>query len=259
MNLHNHLHNLSFFVMLSSVTGILGNVSQANYAAGNTFQDALARHRTANGLPTVSVDLGQAMDTGYVAERGDSVRKRFEKAFSSTAPSLEHVMRLIESEIRNPLRKHLDDSQIINTCISQNDGLVQDQAAKNDKRFGTLRLGDAAGAVNSKDAPGTTNRLEELVCELVTTSITHSKPVGLLSALLAAKVGEIFNIDTSRVDASLPLPHHGVDSLIAVRFRNWLSSAVKAKVSAFEVLQAPSLTDFASLVAAGSSLVAKAS
>lgn len=134
--------------MLSSVTGILGNVSQANYAAGNTFQDALARHRTANGFPTVSVDLGQAMDAGYVAERGGGVRKRFEKAFSSTAPSLEHVMRLIEGEIRNPLRKH---------------------------------------------------RLEELVCELVTTSITHSKPVGLLSAPLAAKVGEIFNIDVIAV------------------------------------------------------------
>lgn len=117
-NLHNHLHNLGFFVMLSSAACILGNVSQANYAAGNTFQDTLARHRTANGLPAVFIDLGQVMDAGYVAERGDSTRKRFEKAFSSTALSLEHVMRLIEGEIRNPLRKHLDNSQII-TRISR--------------------------------------------------------------------------------------------------------------------------------------------
>jgi Phosphopantetheine attachment site len=81
----------------------------------------------------------------------------------------------------------------------------------------------------------------------------------LLSALLAAKVGEIFNIDALGIDVSLPLPHHGVDSLIAVQFKNWLSSAVKARVSIFEVLQGPSLIDFASLVAVRSSLVAKAS
>ena len=65
------------------------------------------------------------MDAGYVAERGESVRNRFEKAFTSTALSFEHVMRLVEGAIRNPLRKHLDDSQII-TCISQNDSLAQD-------------------------------------------------------------------------------------------------------------------------------------
>ena len=76
---------------------------------------------------------------------------------------------------------------------------------------------------------------------------------------MAAKVGEIFNIDALGIDVSLPLPHHGVDSLIAVQFKNWLSSAVKARVSIFEVLQGPSLIDFASLVAVRSSLVAKAS
>jgi hypothetical protein len=257
MNLHNHLPNLSFFIMLSSVTGILGNVSQANYAAGNTFQDALARHRTANSLPAVTIDLGQIADAGHVAEGGDSVRRRLEKTFSSTILPVDHVLRLIEGAVRDPLRKHPDDSQII-TCIAQYEGLAEDQAAKNDKRFGTLRLGNA-GAVVSKDAPGAMNRLEELMLELVTTSVTGSEAVGLVSALLAAKVGELFNIAASEIDVSLPLPHHGVDSLVAVQFRNWLSSVVKARVSIFEILQAPSLTDFAVLVAARSSLVAKTS
>lgn len=49
---------LDFFIMLSSLVGVAGNVSQANYSAGGSFQDALARYRNARGLPAVTLDLG---------------------------------------------------------------------------------------------------------------------------------------------------------------------------------------------------------
>lgn len=35
--------SLDFFIMLSSLSGIVGSRGQANYAAGNTFQDAFAQ------------------------------------------------------------------------------------------------------------------------------------------------------------------------------------------------------------------------
>ncbi|KAK1977274.1 beta-ketoacyl synthase [Colletotrichum cereale] len=48
-----------FFIMLSSVTGIIGNTAQANYAAGNTFEDALAHHaRRHLGIAATSIDVG---------------------------------------------------------------------------------------------------------------------------------------------------------------------------------------------------------
>ena len=34
--------HLDFFVMMSSLTCIMGNPAQSNYAAGNAFQDAFA-------------------------------------------------------------------------------------------------------------------------------------------------------------------------------------------------------------------------
>lgn len=54
--------------MLSSMSGIFGNVGQSSYCAGNTYQDSLARYRTSIGEKASSLDLSVITGGGYVAD-----------------------------------------------------------------------------------------------------------------------------------------------------------------------------------------------
>ncbi|GKT69670.1 polyketide synthase [Colletotrichum tofieldiae] len=60
-----------WFLFLSSASGIIGNRGQANYAAANAVQDALAR-----SLPrAVSLDLGPVLEAGMLVEDEETLSK----------------------------------------------------------------------------------------------------------------------------------------------------------------------------------------
>src|SRR4051794_7054114 len=75
-NLHAVLPSgMDFFIMLSSISGLSGIRGQANYDAGNTYEDAFARYRVSQGEKCTSLDLGAMLDDGILAEDRDLLNR----------------------------------------------------------------------------------------------------------------------------------------------------------------------------------------
>ncbi|KAJ5712073.1 Acyl transferase/acyl hydrolase/lysophospholipase [Penicillium malachiteum] len=68
--------NLNFFIHLSSLAGVVGQMASSNYAGGCTFQDALARYRVSQGQPATPFDIGWMRNIGIIAETGAYQRQR---------------------------------------------------------------------------------------------------------------------------------------------------------------------------------------
>ena len=64
-----HDQHLEFFILTSSITGVLGSPGQANYAAANTFMCGLAAQRRKRGLAATAINLGAIVGVGMM-ERG---------------------------------------------------------------------------------------------------------------------------------------------------------------------------------------------
>src|SRR6185437_14091657 len=66
---------LDFFVLFSSMAAVAGAPGQGNYAAANSFEDALSHERRRRGLPAISIDWG-AWDAGMAMREGLDARRK---------------------------------------------------------------------------------------------------------------------------------------------------------------------------------------
>ena len=253
-NLHKQFQNLEFFIMLSSLVGMGGNSSQSNYAAGGSFEDALARSRSARNLPAVCLDLGMIASVGYVARTG-GVKERLARQGYQLV-SEEEVLKLVEDSIAFP-RRRPEDSQIL-VGVSRDLGTISrdDSPFLSDVRFSALKREAAAAASNRgptkhNSAWGSLQDLTGSLCR----AESWDEAIASIVRVIAVKLSVMFSLPEDEVDPSASMAHYGVDSLVAVELRNWLASAAQSEVSIFDIMQSKSLVGLAETAAVKSRLV----
>jgi len=254
-NLHHELLNqpLDFFIMLSSLIGISGHSSQANYAAGSTFQDAFARYRTAKGLPAISVDLGYVKSVGYVSENKGVAERMARMGYRQLEEA--DVLRILESAIRAPMSA----SQIITGIGGVEATMQYDIPWRLEPRFSTLNaqvdiLGRDSLGDKREGKDGDSKQLKEALRNV----FTWPEAVDMVVGAITGKLSDMFMLPETEVDAAKPTSEYGVDSLVAVELRNWLFVKAGAEISIFDMLQSKSLMVLAEKVAGKSTFVREA-
>jgi acyl carrier protein len=239
-NLHTLLSSddLDFFVMLSSLSGVVGFASQCNYAAGGTFQDALARHRAAKGLHSASIDIGIVQSVGYVAENQGTAERLRSSGYKVLTE--EDVLGAIESAIASSPQNQM--------LLGLNGANWEESGMSRDQRFTPLRSRETGSSAPSAVKLGS----GELSGRLAAAS-SFEEATEIVLKGITNKLVDIFMIAEAEVDNAKSLAAYGVDSLVAVEMRNMLALRIGAEVSIFDIMQSPSLAALASTVALKSS------
>ncbi|KAL5372036.1 hypothetical protein DPSP01_013809 [Paraphaeosphaeria sporulosa] len=228
--------DLSFFTMLSSISGLVGQKGQANYAAANTFLDALAAYRHGRGLPASSVDLGVIEDVGYISERAAVAARLNTAIWKPINEALLH--RIVRASLLQQSSRPLHVASAPHMVTGIPHPQPVDAPLVADPRFRGLRQTAAAGThAAAGDASSEVRSLLALA----------ASPAVDKHALLAAAVGVINGHFMKSLglgepmEPAKPLTVYGLDSLAAMEFRNWLRKELQVSVTTLEIVGAKTL------------------
>uniref|UniRef100_UPI000A886F06 type I polyketide synthase n=1 Tax=Actinomadura kijaniata TaxID=46161 RepID=UPI000A886F06 len=219
-------HDLSAFVLFSSLAGTLGNPGQANYAAGNTFLDALAAHRRARGLPAVSLAWGLwRRASGITAEL-------FEEKRHAVAHDV--LTTLSDAEALALFDIGLDDGRP--DLVPAGLDLAAIRAAAEERPAPAVLRGFLRAP--RRRAGGRTGGQGALQRELAGRS--EAERFDFLLDLVRGDIGVVLGHPAPEtIDPRRPLQEIGFDSLTAVELRNRLNAATGLRLPATLVFDHP--------------------
>ncbi|KAF7558100.1 hypothetical protein G7Z17_g20 [Cylindrodendrum hubeiense] len=256
-NLHRLLpQNLDFFILLSSLAGVAGQMASANYAGGCSFQDALARYRVAQGQPALSLDIGWMRNIGIIAENGAYQRQR---------DSADDMQPIEDTELLALLTIYCDpanqtlwssrtEGQILLGLRTPVDILMQGKtppALLDRPLFAAFSYIPGSGATkNDVSSNSRTGQVDHVAAAgvLFRKSTDTAERIQIVLRALAGKLARAMSISPDDVESHKPLSAYGVDSLMSVDLRNWIIREFAAIVSVFDIMDGVPIASIVELV-----------
>ncbi len=224
--------NLDFFLLLSSISSVLGFYGQINYAASNFFLDALAQYRRQRGLPASSINLGVL---GQYAGLSRTVNKDQDvigllESHGLLVMSLTDVLAKLEAVlIQQPVQRMTGrfDWARFRTAYPH---------LARDARFLDL-LSDAALARGNR--PKGANLRSELA------QLDADMRRDRLEQEVRASLGRILDVGPEHLDLAASIDNLGLDSLMLTQLRNWILRALEINLPLIKLLKGPSIKTLA--------------
>ncbi|KAI1329792.1 hypothetical protein F5Y16DRAFT_417350 [Xylariaceae sp. FL0255] len=245
--------DLDFFVLMSSISGIVGQVGQANYAAANTFLDSFVKYRVSMGLPCGAIAVGPVEGVGYLAGRSDLVKKMKGVGWCPVTEDefLEGLRVTLANSHRNMAKAQdtsspsLTWSETIKDRTSMLLGVATEVLPGNSGNGGAR---DARLAVyyshQQRTDRGSSSTAENDSVLSSFLSAARDNPTTLrkpeAAKLLATEIGKRLFVlllkPDQEPDIALELSDIGLNSLVAVEMRAWWKSELGLTISVLEMM-----------------------
>ena len=249
-NLHELLpEDMDFFILESSGTGVLGNRSQANYAAGNTYQDFLAFHRRSLGLPASSIDLVQVLSVGYVAEHQER---------TTVAKHLGTILEVLREDEMHVLLEYLMDPRMSGPeqlITGLTDLTTYRRRGMPPPTYLSYPLFTSLRHLETSKAGSLDGNSEQRAEALLSVTTNLEEATTVVNDALRAKLASLLATPLDNIDPARSVSSNGVDSLVAMELRTYLVKTLKADVPVLDIMGTLSLADLSRKVAGVSKLV----
>ncbi|KAJ5703226.1 hypothetical protein N7488_010774 [Penicillium malachiteum] len=242
--------DLDFFIFLSSLSGVHGIQGQSNYAAGNTYMDALARQHVAHGRKAIAFDLGVMIDDGLLSESSD-VFDRVMKTSGFAPVTRSHFLGLL-SLYCDPSRKvnTPDLAQVVLGLPDYSNGIHGNDNTLDQPIFSRLRLKGA----NLDEASQRKQTTSPRTLFLQAASLQEGRDV-VRNAFFDKMVHSYRLVpEDTNIDEDATLSSYRIDSLLAVDICNWIAKEFMADLSVLEVMGGANFTMVHTLVATRSKI-----
>ena len=242
-NLHSLLpRELDFFVLLSSINGLIGHGGQANYAAGNTYMDSLARYRLQQGQKAITLDLGVMGSSGFLVENSGLLSRMM--ATGCYLPLSDADLFALLGHYCNPNLALLspEEAQVaigIDTPSSLRAKNIDSPAWMQRPLFRHLHQMKNLAAEGQCASPNTVE--DSSYAQRFAATKTLQEASVMVTEALVAKLARSVALEEHEIEKSKSLAYFGVDSLLAVDLKSWIALKFGSDLPVFSLLGAPSL------------------
>ena len=220
---------LEFFICFSSTTSIVGSIGQSAYAAANYYMASLVQQRLQRGLAGSVIHIAILTGFGYIfrrdSEHAETIYKALLPRFDRQSETDLHEM-LAEAIVCGRPGSHQtaelitgirtvfqgewrDDPRL--SCYSGQQQLQDDSSHK-----------QAAGSVSVKDQ--------------LAAAEDPAQCLAILEKCFALALGHLLEIDPEQLDSNMPVANLGIDSLVAIRIREWFLKEMGVDVPVLKVM-----------------------
>ncbi|CAI7658413.1 unnamed protein product [Penicillium glandicola] len=240
-NLHEVLSHLplDFFVTTSSVSGVLGTPGQSNYAAGNSYLDALARHRRFQEQNSVSIVLPMVLGVGVVAENNELEESLKRKGMYGIDE--EALLRVFEIAIIEQVREGISDHIVVGLDPMELAKAAQEAGDDVDSFWASdVRFNHTVWATKSQSENVSAGGSQSILSSLQ--GLEFIEAVQAVREHFIAKLARMLMLNLDEFEEeSRSIASYGVDSMIGAELRNWIFKELGLDIS-FQQLLGPSLT-----------------